>query len=236
MALYDDGTIPSSTQALGAVAEALGQSAAGQGAWSHFNSRSGYRPFDLAVGAARPTIAYKNLRGFVNAVVKLLAPDSNPYDPAPKKDAQGHRIPTPGAAYAQMSAMSAAVHADLANETADPLPSPLVLSKTIDATTGAPVLNRPMTDLETIQSVLFAQDPTFGERAVRDGHGSRQRAALHRAARPARLRRRRLEQRDRFPRRSWSDPTACPRWTTSGASSRATGRRPRRRSLSVPQT
>ncbi len=172
MALYDDGTIPSSTQALGAVAQALGQSAAGQGAWAHLNSRSGYRPFDLAVGASRPTIAYKNLRGFVNAVVKLLAPDSNPYDPAPKKDAQGNRIPTPGAANAQMSALNAAVHADLANETADPVPSPLVLSKTIDATTGGPVLSRPMTDLETIQSVLFAQDPTFASAPFATGTAS----------------------------------------------------------------
>ena len=161
MSLYDDGTTPSSTQGLGAVAQALGKSAGGQDSWAHFNARAGYRPFDLAVGATRPMIAYKNLRGFVNAVVKLLAPDSDPYDPDAKKDAQGRRIPTPGAAHAQMSALDAALHADLANETVDPLPSPLVLSKTTDATTGAPVLNRPMTDLEVIQSVLFAQDATF---------------------------------------------------------------------------
>lgn len=161
-ALYDDGTIPSATAALGAVAQALGQSAEGQSSWAHLNSRAGYRPFDLAVGAARPTIAYKNLRPFVNATLKLLSPDSNPYDPAPKKNAQGQRIPEPGAAYGAMSELSAALHGELANESADPTPSPLVLAKTVDASDGAPVLNRPMTDLETVQSVLFAQDATFG--------------------------------------------------------------------------
>jgi hypothetical protein len=171
-ALYDDGTIPSSTHGLASVAEALGQSATGQTSWAHFNSRSGYRPFDLAVGTARSAIAYKNLRSFVNAVIKLLAPDSNPYDPAAKKDAQGQRIPTPGAAHTQMAALSAALHADLANETADPPPSPAVLAKSVDATTGAPVLNRPMNDLEVLQSLLFAQDPTFGSAPFATGAAS----------------------------------------------------------------
>ena len=171
-ALYDDGTIPSSTEGLGAVAQSLGQSASGQSSWAHFNSRAGYRPFDLAVGAIRPTIAYKDLRTFVNATLKLLSPDSNPYDPAPKLDASGKRIPTPGAAYAAMAQLSAAVHADFANETPDPLPSPLVLAKSVDAVDSATVLNRPMTDLETLQSVLFAQDPTFGSAPFATGTAS----------------------------------------------------------------
>jgi hypothetical protein len=168
-ALYDDGTIPRSTAALGAVAQSLRQSAGGQSSWAHFNSRAGYRPFDLAVGAIRPTIAYKDLRSFVNATVKLLSPDSNPYDPAPKFDSTGKRIPTPGAAYAAMSQLSAAVHADFANETPDPTPSPLVLAKAVDAADGATVLNRPMTDLETLQSLLFAEDPTFGSAPFASG-------------------------------------------------------------------
>ncbi len=171
-ALYDDGTIPASTEALSAVTQALHQSASGQDSWVHFNARAGYRPFDLAVGAARPAIAYKNLRAFVNATLKLLSPDSNPYDPAPKKDAQGNRIPAPGAAYAEMSRLSAALHADLANETVDPAPSPLVLAKAADATTGANVLNRPMTDLETLQSILFAQDAVFGSDPFATGTAS----------------------------------------------------------------
>ncbi len=171
-ALYDDGTLPASTEALSAVTQALHQSASGQDSWVHFNARAGYRPFDLAVGAARPAIAYKNLRAFVNATLKLLSPDSNPYDPAPKKDAQGNRIPTPGGAYAEMSRLSAALHADLANETVDAAPSPLVLAKAADATTNANVLNRPMTDLETLQSILFAQDPVFGSAPFATGTAS----------------------------------------------------------------
>jgi hypothetical protein len=161
-ALYDDGTIPASTEALAAVTTVLHQSADSQASWAHFNSRAGYRPFDLALGAVRPLIAYKNLRTFIDATLALLSPDSNPYDPAAKKDAHGNRLPVPGAAYAEMSRLSAALHADLANETADPAPSPLVLAKALDPTTGATVWSRPMTDLETIQSILFAQDPAFG--------------------------------------------------------------------------
>ncbi len=171
-ALYDDGTIPGSTEALSAVTQALLQSASGQDSWTHFNARAGYRPFDLAIGAARPAIAYKNLRAFVNATLELLSPDSNPYDPAPKKDAKGNRIPTPGAAYAEMSRLSAALRADLANETADPAPSPLVLAKAADTTTGANVLNRPRTDLETLQSILFAEDPVFGSAPFATGTAS----------------------------------------------------------------
>jgi hypothetical protein len=171
-ALYDDGTIPASTEALSAVTTALHMSAAGQASWAHLNSRAGYRPFDLAVGAARSMIAYKNLRPFVNATLALLSPDSNPYDPSPKRDARGNRIPEPGAVYGEMSRLSAALHADLANETVDPAPSPLVLAKTEDATTGATVLNRPMTDLEVIQSILFAQDPTFGSAPFATGTAS----------------------------------------------------------------
>ena len=186
-ALYDDGTIPASTEALAAVTTVLHQSADSQASWAHFNSRAGYRPFDLALGAARPLIAYRNLRAFVDATLALLSPDSNPYDPAAKKDAHGNRIPVPGAAYAEMSRLSAALHADLANETADPAPSPLVLAKALDPTTGATVLNRPMTDLETIQSILFAAGPGLRQRSVRDRDGHRQRAELHRPARPARL-------------------------------------------------
>jgi hypothetical protein len=160
-ALYDDGTIPASTEGLGAITQALNASATGQDSWTHFNSRAGYRPFDIALGAIRPFLAYKNLRPFVNQLVTLLSPDSKPYDPNPQLDANHQRVRVPGAAYPALASFNAATHAEFANETDDPIPTPLVLAKSTDANVGT-VLNRPMTDLETVQNVLFNTDPTYG--------------------------------------------------------------------------
>jgi hypothetical protein len=169
-ALYDDGTIPASTEGLGAVTQALTASASGQSSWTHFNARAGYRPFDVALGAIRPFLAYKSLRPFLNQVVTLLAPDSKPYDPNPQLDKNHQRVPVPGAAYAAMAQFSAATHAEFANETDDPVPTPLVLAKSADASVGT-VLNRPMTDLEAVQSVLFDSNAAYGAGPFATGSG-----------------------------------------------------------------
>ena len=59
-----------------------------QAAYARFDARQGYRPIDLALGAARPIIAYPNLRDLANATLSLLSADSKPYDPSPKLDDQ----------------------------------------------------------------------------------------------------------------------------------------------------
>jgi hypothetical protein len=164
--LYDDGTIPASTEAVGSVVSAFNQStgatAGAQASWARFNARAGYRPVGIALGAARPLLAYGKLRDFSNAVMTPLSPDSTPYAVSPQYDAQGKRIPVPGAAYAPLGELMAAAHFELANETDDPLPSPLVLAASADASVGGrTVLNRPRTDLEVLTSLLFDQDPSF---------------------------------------------------------------------------
>lgn len=160
--LYDDGTLPAATEGLGSVAQAFTGSQGAQTAWSRFNSRAGYRPIPGAIGVTRPSLAYANLRDFANAALRLLSPDSDPYNPNPMKDAKGNRVPVPGAAYPALSALVAAAHAELKNVTPDPALNPLVLGATTDATLG-PVLSRPMTDLEALQSVLFHTDPAFAK-------------------------------------------------------------------------
>ncbi|MGD0523794.1 MAG: hypothetical protein ABSE49_01550, partial [Polyangiaceae bacterium] len=173
-ALYNDGTIPQSTEALARVMTAFKAATDAQAAWARFDARAGYRPITIALGAARPTIAYPNLRDFTNATLSLLSADSQPYQLNPQYDANGNRIPVPGPAYPQLSQMMTVAHAELFNATADaPLP---VLTQATDATTGATVLNRPRTDLEFLQSLFYAQDPSFGggtpEYIVqRDGRG-----------------------------------------------------------------
>jgi hypothetical protein len=164
--LYDDGTIPASTEAIGGVASVFNQSAdataGAQASWAHFNARAGYRPVGLALGTARALLAYVKLRDFANAVIAPLSPDSTPYATNPRYDAQGNRIAIPGSAYPKLVELMAAVHFELANETNDPVPSPLVLVPAPDGSVGGrTVLNRPRTDLEVLTSVLLDEDPTF---------------------------------------------------------------------------
>jgi hypothetical protein len=159
--LYDDGTLPAATEGLGSVAQAFIGSQGAQTAWTRFNSRAGYRPIPAAIGVVRPALAYSNLRDFANATLGLVSPDSDPYDPKPTFK-NGVRVPVPGAAYPQLSSLVAAAHAELKNVTADPPLNPVVLGQTADATFGS-VLDRPMTDLETLQAVLFHTDPAFAK-------------------------------------------------------------------------
>jgi hypothetical protein len=158
--LYNDGTIPQSTESIARVITAFKAATDAQAAWTHFDARSGYRPIDIALGASRPTIAYPNLRDFSNATLALLSADSQPYQLDPQVDASGNRVPVPGAAYPQLTQLMAVAHAELLNSTADaPLP---LLTQATDPTTGATVLDRPRADLEFLQTLLYAQDPAFG--------------------------------------------------------------------------
>jgi hypothetical protein len=157
--LYDDGTLPQATEALGRLMTAFGASAEGQSALAHFDARQGYRPQDLALGAIRPVVGYPKLRDLANTAIRILSADSDPYDPAPKYDANGNRILVPGSAYAQWSALLAAAHEELRTATADPVVGPLTVTSDL---AGRPVPSRPRGDLEMISSLMFAQDPTFG--------------------------------------------------------------------------
>jgi hypothetical protein len=158
--LYNDGTIPQSTESMARVMTAFKAATDAQASWARFDARAGYRPITIALGAARPTIAYPNLRDFSDATLSLLSADSQPYQLNPQLDGSGNRIPVPGPAYPQLTQMMTVAHAELFNATADaPIPA---LTTTADTTTGATVLNRPRTDLEFLQSLFYAQDPSFG--------------------------------------------------------------------------
>lgn len=158
--LYNDGTLPQSTESLARVVEEFKKSEAAQAAWSRISARQGYRPIETALGAARPMIAYPNLRDFANASLRLLAADSNPYDRNPKRDADGNRIPEPGPANAAFNKLLEAAHEELLAVKADPKPTALVLTN--DPGLGRVVLSRPRDNLEMLQELMFVQDPAFG--------------------------------------------------------------------------
>ena len=159
-ALYNDGTIPQSTESLAHIMDAFKASPEAQASYARFDARQGYRPIDLALGATRPIIAYPNLRDLANATLSLLSADSNPYDPNAKYDDQGKRIAVPGAAYPQFSKLLEVTHEEFRDVKADPalgaLPAP------VKDTSGRLVLARPRTNLEVMQELFYAQDPAFG--------------------------------------------------------------------------
>jgi hypothetical protein len=173
-ALYDDGTIPQSTEAVASVIDAFRASHEAQDAWAIYDSRAGYRPIDLTLGAVRPMMAYGSLRDFMNASFALLAADSQPYAASAPTDPSGNRLPIPGPANPQLAQLLATAHAELLNSTPDPVVGPL--SVATDKITGRSVLSRPRQDLEVMQALFYAQDPAYGGGASRyivqrDGRG-----------------------------------------------------------------
>ena len=159
--LYNDGTFPASTESLSRVMDAFKASPDAQLAYAQFDARQGYRPINLALGAVRPLIAYPSLRDFVNGLVSIISPDSNPYDPNPKLDAHGNRIPVPGPVYPQLVNALQVAHEEFQNLVTDPTPTPLPQSLTVDPA-GRVVLPRPRNSIEILQNILTHQDPAFG--------------------------------------------------------------------------
>jgi hypothetical protein len=158
--LYNDGTLPQSTESLARVIDAFTKSDEAQSAWARLSARQGYRPIATALGATRPIIAYPHLRDLSNASLRLLSADSNPYELTPQVDANGARIPVPGPGNVSLNKMLEAAKEEMLAATADPALGALVV--TPDAKTTRVVISRPRDNVEMMQAILFASDPTFG--------------------------------------------------------------------------
>lgn len=157
--LYNDGTLPESTQSLARVMDAFKKSEEAQAAWARLSARQGYRPIDTALGATRPIIAYPHLRDLSNASLRLLSADSNPYQIDPQRDEDGRRIPVPGPSNAALNKMLEAAHEELL--AVKPDPKVAALTVTTDPA-GRVVLSRPRDNVEMIKEILFTSDPAFG--------------------------------------------------------------------------
>ena len=163
--LYKDGTLPQSTESLAELMTALEGSTDAQAAMARIAARLGYRPVDTSLGAARPAVAYPRLRDMANATLSVISADSNPYNPNPKLDADGVRIPEPGPASAQFAQVLAVMQQELRTVKADPTPAPLVL--VADPLADRSVLSRPRDNLEALGEVMIAENPAFGGGAPR---------------------------------------------------------------------
>ena len=163
--LYDDGTMPRSTESLASLMQSLSSDAAAQKSLAVLASRIGYRPVATSLGAARPSISYDKLRDLANATLALISPDSNPYDFNAPHDALGIRIPVAGPANAQLNQVVATLQQELRTATIDKPPA--TLTTTSDTKTDRTILSRPRTNLEALRVVMMAEDPAFGAGASR---------------------------------------------------------------------
>ncbi|MDF2696643.1 MAG: hypothetical protein K0S65_5026, partial [Labilithrix sp.] len=157
-ALYNDGTLPQSTQSLAHVIEEFRKDTVAQDAWQRISARQGYRPIETALGAARPVVAYPHLRDFSNASLRLLSADSQPYELNPRRDADGARIPIAGPGNQALNKMLEVGHEEFLAAKADPKPTALTIKTD---PTGRVVISRPRDNLEMMQEILYAEDPAF---------------------------------------------------------------------------
>lgn len=148
--LYDDGTMPRSTESLARVFDAFQASNDALASYARLDAREGYRPLAIALGAVRPLLAYPELRDLANTTLELLSANTDPYASSP----------TPGAAYPEFTGLLGAAYQELRTATGDG-PVPVLEAAKIDPLHRA-VLSRPRTDLEFMQQLFYAEDPAFG--------------------------------------------------------------------------
>lgn len=158
--LYLDGTLPHSTQSLAKLINAFRDSEEAQVAWARLGARKGYRPNEVALGAARPMAGYPRLRDLANTALNVMSADSKPYEGTLASAPGLSRIRVPGSANTQFNKMLEVAQKELLHMTMDPL-SP-TLKATADAQVGRVVLSRPRDSMEIVETVMLASDPLFG--------------------------------------------------------------------------
>ncbi len=163
--LEDDGTVPLFTESLARVMNQVKQAPDAQDALAHFDARQGYRPLDIAMGAARPLLQYPRLVPMVQTLLSLLATDSDPESPAgildPSKPlGPGNRKPIPGADAALMQQLLE-VGRDEMRAAAAPTTLPLLRVTTDPQIPTRQLLSRPWTTLEMTRQILLQNSASF---------------------------------------------------------------------------
>lgn len=154
-ALYNDGTFPLLTGALGRMMRDVEKDKGVQDALARVDARQGYRPAAVAIGVARPLLGYPRLVDVINSLLKVVASDSEPHSGGKKK---------PGTAAAEFQMLLRVLHEELRTAKSDPPLGPLTVSK--DPALGRETLSRPRSNLEISRSILLAEDPKFGTGAT----------------------------------------------------------------------
>jgi hypothetical protein len=165
VSLEDDGTVPLFTESLGNLMNQVKQAPDAQDAMARFDAREGYRPLDIAMGAARPLLQYPQLVPMVQTLLSLLATDSDPYNPAgiinPKMPlGPGNRRPIPGPDAALMQQLLE-VGRDEMRATAAPAPLSLLQVTTDPQIPTRQLLSRPWGTLEMTRQIMLQSNSAF---------------------------------------------------------------------------
>jgi hypothetical protein len=163
--LENDRTLPLLTEALARVLDDVKAAPDAQAALARFDARQGYRPLEVALGAARPILSYPRLVPMARSLLDLVATDSAPYDPSAAIDptlplGPGNRHLIAGPAAAQMQALLGVGREEMRTATAPATLAPL----TAAADPMLPLrelLSRPRTTLELLRTVALQTDSAF---------------------------------------------------------------------------
>lgn len=166
--LENDGTLPALTRALADVLEHVQTTPETQAAFARLDARQGYRPSGVALGVARPILAYPRLVELTRSLLQVVASDSTPLDATTRKDpsrpfSNDNRTPVPGRAAGELAALFAVMREEL--RTAEPTSPPARLVVAPDPLIGARAsLSRPRTTLELARHLLLREDAAFGSK------------------------------------------------------------------------
>jgi hypothetical protein len=134
--------LPSGTQALARLFEALATSTPAQAAFAKLGGREGYKPLTVALGAVKPILAYPDLRTLAQKSVVVLGPG--------------------GSLRAPFKQLLEVVHEELASSETTLALAPYV----VDDPDGIAQPNRPRDNLEVLHAVLLSSDPVFADVAA----------------------------------------------------------------------
>jgi hypothetical protein len=129
--------MPSQTQALGRLFNAIETSDGARAAMERISGRLGYRPFDVALGAIRVALSYPALRGMGRAMVQVVAAG--------------------GVAAPELQQALATLEAELA--TAERVVADLEPYRLVDADAAQP--NRPRSAIEFASAILLHEHEDF---------------------------------------------------------------------------
>lgn len=160
--LYNDQTIPELTRALGNLLLKIDEDPEIAEALARLDARQGYRPLTVALGIARPALAYPRLSELADTMLALFAADSDPHNPEylidpSKPTIFDNHTPVAGAAFGEFQQLLRVLREEL-RAPAIPNPAPLTA---IDDGRGQPVLSRPRTKLELSTEILLSESDTF---------------------------------------------------------------------------
>ncbi len=147
--LYDEGTVPDVTDALGEFGGHCHESSVADLALARLAARKGYRPYETDLGPLGAVLSYPKLTELTRAGLAPIAPYSDPADTSS----------APGPAYPKLTALMDAAAAEM--QTADATPPDGAVREIAPG-----VINRPRSTAELLYALGSHSDPSLEKAAT----------------------------------------------------------------------